>query len=77
MPEWVSGPLRGVSFLALWTLVIIWSIAAPIAGILFASYFLQHPAERIFVPLALILTIYLTIRGARLLLALAERAMQG
>lgn len=77
MPEWLSGPLRGVSFLALWTLVVVWSIAAPVIGILSASYFLQHPTERIFVPLAIIVTIYLTVRGARLLMWLAERAMQG
>ncbi|MGI8914196.1 MAG: hypothetical protein ACR2JY_10535 [Chloroflexota bacterium] len=75
MPDWLSAPVRGMTYLFLWTLVVAWSISAPIIGILIASNLLMHPAQRIFVPLSIIATIYVTLRGARLLLHLSDRAL--
>ena len=75
MPNWLSAPLRGLTYLFLWALVVAWSIAAPVTGILLASYLLQHPSERILLPLSIIATIYLTLRGARLLIHLGDRAL--
>lgn len=75
MPDWITAPARGLSFLFLWMLVIAWSIGAPIGGILLASVFLLHPSQRILVPLSLLATIYLTVRVARWLLRLGERAL--
>ncbi|GEM_PF-3107467 len=76
MPEWMSSPARGMTYLFVWGLVVVWSICAPIVGILIAASLLQHPAERIFVPLSIIATIYLTVRGARGLVWLADRALR-
>lgn len=75
MPDWLTAPLRGMTFLFLWTMVVAWSISAPIIGILIASNLLSHPAERIFVPLSIIATIYVTFRGAKLLIYLSDRAL--
>ena len=75
MPDWLSAPLRGLAYLFLWGTVVGWSIGAPIAGILLASYLLLHPAQRILVPLAIFATVYVTYRGARLLIRLSDRAL--
>lgn len=77
MPDWLSAPMRGLAYLFLWATIVGWSIGAPVAGILLASYLLLHPAERILVPLAIIATIYVTLRGARLLIWLSDRALNG
>ncbi len=75
MPDWLTAPIRGLSFLFLWMLVVAWSIGAPIGGILIASAFLLHPSQRILVPLALLATIYVTVRVARLLIRLGDRTL--
>ena len=75
MPDWLTAPMRGLTYLFLWGLVVIWVIAAPVTGILVASNLLLHPAERILVPLSIIATIYGTLRGARLLIWLGDRAL--
>jgi hypothetical protein len=75
VPDWLTAPLRGVTFLFLWTTVVAWSICAPIIGLLVASNLLSHPAQRILVPLSIIATIYVTLRGARLLIRLSDRAL--
>jgi hypothetical protein len=77
VPDWLSAPLRGMTYLFLWTAVIGWSIAAPIIGIFIAINLLQNPPERILVPLSLIATIYITLRGARLLIYLSDLALNG
>lgn len=77
MPDWMSAPLRGMTYLFIWTTVIGWSIGAPIIGLLISINMLQNPPERILVPLAIIATIYITLRGARLLISLSERALNG
>jgi hypothetical protein len=75
MPDWLSAPLRGLTYLFLWALVVVWVIAAPVTGILVASNLLLHPTQRILIPLSIIATIYITLRGARLLIALGDRAL--
>lgn len=77
MPDWLAAPIRGLTFLFLWALVVAWAISAPIIGILAASFLLLHPAQRILVPISIIVTIYVTVRGARLLIQLGERALYG
>lgn len=77
MPDWLSAPIRGMTYLFLWTAVIGWSIAAPIIGILISINLLQHPPERILVPLSLIVTVYITLRVARLLIYLSDLALNG
>jgi len=43
MPDWLSAPLRGLTYLFLWALVVVWVIAAPVTGILVASNLLLAP----------------------------------
>ncbi|MCL4541798.1 MAG: hypothetical protein M1396_05620 [Chloroflexi bacterium] len=40
-------------------------------------FLLAHPAQRIFIPLSLIVTIWITIKGARLLQCLGDDALGG
>ena len=77
MPDWIAAPARGLSFMALWALIIGWCIGAPVFGLLLSSYLLLHPAQRIFVPLAVIATIYITMRVARALVRLGDSSLEG
>ncbi|MCL5946816.1 MAG: hypothetical protein M1298_02185 [Chloroflexi bacterium] len=72
-----SGFLRGILYIALWALLVAWCIGAPVVGILIASFLLAHPAQRIFIPLSLIVTIWITIKGAQLLQRLGDYALGG
>lgn len=66
-----------MTYLFLWTTVIGWCITAPIIGILISINLLRNPPERILVPLSLIITIFVTTRGARLLIYLSDLALNG
>ncbi|MCL4509275.1 MAG: hypothetical protein M1296_07095 [Chloroflexi bacterium] len=77
MPDAITGFLRGLVYIIMWALMIVWCIGAPVIGILLSSYLLQHPAQRILIPLSLIVTVFVTIKGAQLLLFVGERALEG
>lgn len=72
IPDWLAAPLRGLTCIGVWALVIAWCIGAPVVGILAASYLLAHPPQRILVPLSIIATIYVTLRVARALIRLSD-----
>lgn len=75
MPDWFAGPLRGLTGIVVWGVVVLWCIGAPVLGLLAASYLLANPPQRILVPLAIIATIYVTQRVARALIRLGDAVL--